>query len=342
MDWKYALFCPPGLRGILEEDLNQRWKNRITPLGGDESLLVCSAEVNPAEVVKLPFPSFLVISQKEFSPTTSLSAIINSLVNPEVLRKLQKFIPLPNSHHRSFRVMASKEGKLIPLNPQLRRKIENQIRETFHLQHNPQRADNEFWIIIRREGLSFFGLRLRPGEKRERGELSAAVAYLLNAFSQPKPEDVFLDPFAGTGAIAVSRARYFPTQRIIASDNNPQLLNHLKQRLRRYPNTQIFLADALNMNEIPDSSVDVIVTDPPWGEYQPLPFPAFDFYQRMLAEFKRVIKENGRIVVLIGRTQKEDFEKAAESTRLSVREKLNVLIAGRKANIYLFDFKSGK
>ncbi len=89
------------------------------------------------------------------------------------------------------------------------------------------------------------------------------------------------------------------------------------------------------MKEISDSSIDVIVTDPPWGEYQPLPFPPFDFYQKMLEEFKRVLKINGRAVVLIGRNQEENFKRAAQSTEFSIEEKLNVLIAGSKANVYL-------
>ena len=338
MSPEYAFSCPPGLRSILEKDLTKKWQGGVTLLGGDKSLLVCSVRVNPAEVVKLPFPSFLVISQEKFSPSASLSEIINHLVNPKVLRAFHKSITGITSHQRSFRFMVSKEGDLVAINPQLRRKVENQIQSSFHLQLNPHKADNEFWVVIRREGLSFFGLRLKAGEKREKGELSAAVTYLLNAFSQPKPEDVFLDPFAGTGAIAVSRAKYFPAKRIITSDNNPQLLKPLKQRLMRYPNTQVFRTDALNMKEIPNASVDVIVSDPPWGEYQPLPFSPFDFYREMLEEFKRVLKPDGRMVVLIGKDKEKNFKDATTSVKLLVKEKLSILIAGRKATVFLLSF----
>jgi hypothetical protein len=159
----YAFSCPSGLRSVLEKDLSNRWTGRIALLGGDESLLVCSAQVNPAEVVKLPFPSFLVISQKEFPPSASLPEIINSLINSKVLEAVHESITGITAHQRSFRFMVSKEGKLVAIDPQLRRKIENQIQMTLHLQHNPHKADNEFWVVIRREGLSFSGLRLfRP------------------------------------------------------------------------------------------------------------------------------------------------------------------------------------
>jgi len=334
MSPEYAFSCPSGLRDVLRRHLTQdpKWKDMITPVGGDESLLVFTANLPPSEVSKLPFPSFLVISQKEFPPSTPINQIANTLVNPKILSSFRRNI---NPHHRSFRFMVSIEGRLLAIDPNLRRKIENQIQKTFHLQHNPHKAKNEFWIVVRRDGLSFFGLRLRVGGEREKGELSAAVTYLLNAFSQPKPNDVFLDPFAGTGAIAASRAEYFPAQRIIAFDNNPQLLKKLEKRLKRYPNTHVSLADALNMNTISDSSIDVIVTDPPWGEYQPLPFSPSDFYQKMLEEFKRIIKRNGRVVVLMGRSQEENFEEAVKSTKFSITEKLNVLVAGRKAAVYL-------
>jgi len=330
MELKYAFFSPAGLEEVLKNILAEIYQ--AIYIGEDESLLIWSANVHPSEVVSLPFPSFLVISQKDFSPSTPINQIVNTLVNPKILSSFRRNI---DPRHRSFRFMVSIEGRLLAIDPTLRRKIERQIQETFHLQHNPHKAKNEFWIVIRREGLSFFGLKLRGGGEREKGELSDAVAYLLNAFSQPKPDDVFLDPFAGTGAIAASRAKYFPAQRIIASDNNPQLLKKLEKRLKHHPNTHVSLADALNMNTISDSSIDVIVTDPPWGEYQPLPFSPSDFYLKMLAEFRRVIKRDGRVVVLMGRSQEENFEEAVKSTKFSIAEKLNVLVAGRKADVYL-------
>jgi len=187
---KYAFSCPSGLNDVLKKHLTQdpKWKDMITPVGGDESLLVFTANLPPSEVSRLPFPSFLVISQKEFPPSAPIEKIVNTLVNPKILRSFHGNI---DPRHHSFRFMVSEKGRLVSINPKLKEKIKKQIEKAFNLRYNPHKADNEFWIVTRKGGLSFFGLRLKSGEKREKGELSAAVAYLLNTFSQPKPEDIF-------------------------------------------------------------------------------------------------------------------------------------------------------
>jgi tRNA G10 N-methylase Trm11 len=79
----------------------------------------------------------------------------------------------------------------------------------------------------------------------------------------------------------------------------------------------------------------VIVTDPPWGEYQPLPVPSLDFYRKMLGESKRVLKPDGRMVVLIGRDREKNFEDASISANFLVKEKLSILVAGKKATVFL-------
>ncbi|MGB9707042.1 MAG: TRM11 family SAM-dependent methyltransferase, partial [Microgenomates group bacterium] len=156
---------------------------------------------------------------------------------------------------------------------------------------------------------------------------------LLNVISDPKPTDTFLDPFVGSGAIPEARGRYFPCVKIIAIDRNPQTVRLAQKRLKRFPNAEVRKGDALNSG-IPDNSIDVIVTDPPWGEFQRISNPE-DFYRKMLQEFKRILKPEGRAVILMGRNQEEPFEKILKEEGLGIKERTPILVAGRKATVYL-------
>ena len=60
--------------------------------------------------------------------------------------------------------------------------------------------------------------------------------------------------------------------------------------------------DALTLGAVPDGQVDVIVSDPPWGEYDDVGMPYAEFARAMVKSFSRVLsKSKGRFVVLTSR-----------------------------------------
>lgn len=141
------------------------------------------------------------------------------------------------------------------------------------------------------------------------------------------------DPFAGHGAIVIERARSFPYQKIYASDIDKVLVRKLQGKTKNIKNIQVTQADALRLN-LPDASIDKIVTDPPWGEYREIP-NLERFYEGMLKELNRVLKPNGIIVILIG--AKATFESVLQnmfSQTFAMNSKYDTLVSGKKAAVY--------
>jgi len=132
----------------------------------------------------------------------------------------------------------------------------------------------------------------------------------------------------------MERARAFPYQKIIASDHNPELFKKLNARFRKKSDRVVLGKwDALNLNQLEDRSVDKIVTDPPWGLYSHQDVDLQAFYENMLAEFNRILKPEGTLVILTA--QKTLFERALDKIpELSLVSKFEILVSGKKAGIY--------
>lgn len=228
---------------------------------------------------------------------------------------------------------------MVSVRRSLLKALEAIILKIYGMRLNIKNPDLEFWFLLRREGYGFFGIRItyqsRKEKYRERGELRKEIAYIMSLISDPSPEDIVIDPFAGYGSIPLERAKNFSYKEIIAVDKDKNLVSRLKEKVKTFKRKiTIIWGDALALDETPDFYVTKIISDPPWGEYKKIP-NLEKFYEAMLREFNRILKPNGIIVLLIG--AKEIFEKVLQakfSRVLLLKRKYDILVSGKKAAIY--------
>lgn len=232
----------------------------------------------------------------------------------------------------TFRAMFMVDGLLTHAGDKTMAKTEAFLAEFSGLKPGRALPDVEFWFLYRKEGMGFLLMRLTYhkdyAQQLHPGELRPDIASLLCRLSNPKPGDAFLDPFAGYGGIVKARMRY-PAAKITAGDTT--LTPELKYALRGADNADALKMDARDMAAIPSGSIDAIVCDPPWGEYEPLPDPAA-FYGKFAAEARRVLKKDGRLVML---TALKKEAEAALRMNFALDGRLDVLVSGKKAVVFL-------
>jgi tRNA G10 N-methylase Trm11 len=171
-------------------------------------------------------------------------------------------------------------------------------------------------------------------EAKARGAISHELSAVLVAASGPEAQDVFLDPFGGSASFVTVRLEY-PARKIWYSDI--RLGDHrpaLEAGLRRDHRVQLLADDALRLPSIPDGSVDVIVTDPPWGEHETLdrPYPAFA--AGIAASFARVLHpRRGRYVVLINRDNAAVLRQALSAAGIAPDDSHEILVNGHPATV---------
>jgi 23S rRNA G2445 N2-methylase RlmL len=149
-----------------------------------------------------------------------------------------------------------------------------------------------------------FSLKLTTAAYRFRGvkhfmpgAIRPSLANSMVWLSQPQSLDVFLDPFCGSGTILAEREEY-PHRKILGFDRNETAVNAAKANTT---DTVIRRGDACSL-PLADSCIDVLVTNPPWGE-QICPGDVTELYKRFFTEANRIVKPGGRMFIL---TDKSD------------------------------------
>lgn len=169
-------------------------------------------------------------------------------------------------------------------------------------------------------------------EEQTQGSTVFGTLALLVAGSGPTPSDVFLDPFAGSGAIVRARLRW-PARKVIYNDI--QLAAH-RADVRGLA-TQGCVAldeDALVLPSVASGSVDAIVTDPPWGEYGDGFRDYSKFASDMAASLTRVLdRAHGRAVLLVNRRNTAVVEEAFSRAGLRLDAPVEILVNGHPATV---------
>lgn len=268
----------------------------------------------------------------------------NNIIEKHIRRVLKKKISndvMSNSitKHLTFRLVISKENKLISIKPDLRCQIEHYISVKSRLKLERSKGDVEFWFLSRREGICYFMKRLsrHPSYDKilKRGELCPEIAYLMNWLAEPDKNDVFLDPFCGYGSIPEQRLKHFVFKYMYVSDINNNVLQHTRKKLRRILGLkcEILNSDVKTLEDkIGRESINKIVTDPPWGIYEKID-DIVGFYCDMLKVFGNILKPQGILVILSAK--KEELLQAVKYTGVfNIVDRYDILVSGKKAAIF--------
>lgn len=289
---------------------------------------------------------------KSFAPTQlrvlehdDSAVVFESALTPERLIEIRYFtnVYIVADNHmprwmlkgKYFNLAYIKNGEPQSLSGADRIKLESKLKHDFGLTPNTRLAKNNFYQIERQSGRAVLTLRLaRAKFKREvvaAGELRPELAHILCLAAGVKAKHVVLDPFAGYGSIPLEAVRGFGCKQVIAADNRTLPGRHEQTSIKWH------VADVANLEFLAKRSVDHIVTDPPWGNYNKSD-NLTDLYTNLSNEASRILKPYGTAVVLSGYADAEQCLLAGQGMRLV--DKWDVLVSGKKATIYKLQKRS--
>lgn len=304
----------------------------------DGMIIYKSSDYDKIKKIKFFNNTFLLLGIKINKDSNSFNNDMNNLIQQLKMdfSAIKKHIKDIKS--RNFKILSIDKNQPVSINYNIVNKLENSIIKNLNIKLNKKNPDLEFIFLRRTEGFMLFMLKLtynRITEKKlAKGELRPELAYILSALADLKNTDIVMDPFCGHGSIPKQIIKNFKYNMCFASDNNEELILKLKNEYKKN-NKKLFIKqrNALELSYFEDDFIDAIITDPPWNIYNSQNENFTNFYEKMLAEFNRIIKPGGRIIILMGNI--DDFESAFNKQKnFLLKNKYNILVNGKKANIY--------
>lgn len=238
----------------------------------------------------------------------------------------------------SFRTRFVRENQFEKVDKKLVIKVEENVLKRSKLKIDRVSPSTEIWFNIRREGFAFCGQLISKREFTEKnlnkGELRPELAYLMCCFAEINENDVIAEPFCGYGSIPIQLAKKFHFLHLYVSDIDEEKITALKEKkyFKQNDFVSVEVQDAFSLKQIKDNSVDVIISDPPWGFFEDVGDISL-FYDKMFCSFKRILKNDGKMIILSAR--KDELEYAAEKNNYKIIEKVDTLVNGKKACVYM-------
>ena len=333
--------CVAGLQEVALRALQQDLPD-VEPVEVEEGMIVYKTAAPVARLRARPYlnNSFQVL--RSVPRAAGIESALETVANDRGLDAALRIGA--GGRERSFRLFLSDENELVSGTPALVARLRRRIEDATGLAFQPARADVQYWLIRRRSGHAYFARRLTQRARTEKdlapGELRPELAHLLVRLSDPTDDDVFLDPFAGSGSIPFARIQS-PYGLVYAFDQDDEAVARMKARKQALPANEkhharkliVRQADALALDRIDDGFVSRVVTDPPWGLFRDLPDPE-GFYQAMLRELARVTRPDGIVVLLSAQKELVQVLLSQFGDALREEERYDLLVAGKKAAVF--------
>ena len=297
----------------------------------DDSAMIFDTSSGVSRVASMPFAknTFLVIA------TTPRGAIDKGVMQFSRILHTSQIPALPASP-RKFRTMIHIDGNLHSVDQRAKTSLERTISAKMGWRVEPRGMCQEFWVIGRLDlGQLLFCMRLFKMDRRPKakGAVSYELSSMLVSASRPHPKDTFLDPFAGSGSFVLAR-QDFPARKIWYSDTNRSFRTQLPREVTTDKRVGILFEDALALPTVRDGSVDVIVTDPPWGEFEEIDMPYPKFAHGVAQSFNRILnRAHGRFVVLSARRRAETLVGSFNDVGFVVTAAHEILVNGHPATV---------
>ena len=316
-----------GFQSVIEQDLTKRFKN-LKIINLYDGLVHYSFDGDSRELDKIIYfnNTFFVLKTMK-GKGLSFPSLVGSVCSGKNYFLVNK---------GSFRVRFQNENQFAKVDKNLTRRAEDYVLQNSKLKLDRLSPTNEVWFSIRREGFAFCGELISKREFTEKnlnkGELRPEIAYLICCFADIQASDTILEPFCGYGSIPVQLAKKFRFEKLYVSDLNSERATQTAARKQlSAPNIECCTADATVLSHIADKSINLVITDPPWGYFEELP-DIEGFYKKMFTSFDRVLTQDGRMVILSAR--KEELERTAAAAGFKIKNSLHTLVNGKKAGVY--------
>jgi 23S rRNA G2445 N2-methylase RlmL len=351
-DTTYLLHCVPGLEWVVEDEMRRRGlRARVakTFSGLDErtSLLVVDSQAAPSELLRLRTVEDVFVLAA-FLPKLAperreLETIRHGVASDPRLEAAAAAVQRtrPARGRPSWRVVSRMSGRHEFRRADSQRVVEEGLAK--RLKGWRMVADNaqvEFWSHLLSNAF-LLGARISDARMRHRTYLDASrraslkptLAAAMALLSQPRGDDVFLDPMCGSGTLLIERAEAGRYAQLLGGDLDAAAVAATQENIgSRYKPIEIAQWDATRL-PLSDGLVSALACNLPFGKQVGTAEGNRTLYPALLSEFMRVVRPGGRIVLLSSDSRLLQGSVAKEKG-IVIRRVFPVIVRGVTARIF--------
>jgi tRNA (guanine10-N2)-dimethyltransferase len=291
------------LKAILETEGHEY---RI--LGKLDQVVRLEAEENCIEALKRRAAFTRTCALELFNCEAKMSNIVRAISSTD-------FAILTRGESFAVRVRHVREHSSQINGMALEKKVGELVLEKTMATHVNLRKPDRAFVGILTDGRFIFGLKLgdiaaRPFvERRPRGKpffhpsaMQAKLARCMVNLARPKRGDLVLDPFCGTGTMLIEAALI--DCRVLGLDVQRRMVKGTLKNLRHFGlgSDGVLMGDARNL---PLTSVDCVVTDPPYGiSSSTLKRPTEQLIKELLTDAHQLLSKGRRVCMAAPKTLK--------------------------------------
>jgi 23S rRNA G2445 N2-methylase RlmL len=354
---RYIAQTQPGFEAIAAQEIEARLEGvavRGTRIVGDKNGLVLfdfAGDVRGLFALRTVEDIFALIFSEQDIPYTRealrrLEALAARAATIEAGLNLAKIIQ-PGRGGRgktNFRVVARQEVQAAYRRVDAQRAIERGIASRGDRQWRfNEEGDIEFWLTLL-PGEALLALRLSDERMRHReyklehlpASLRPSAAASLAWLSEPRDDDVFLDPMCGAGTVLIERAQMGRYRQLLGGDIREEALAVARANVGpRYKPIELRQWDARRL-PLDAGSVSAVAVNLPFGKQIGTPEHNRTLYPAFLREMARVMRPEATLVALTSdaRTFMASLERVSGLARGAT---YSVRILGQAARIYVVE-----
>lgn len=292
----------PGLEGFAAEEAEAALGTRVSPRStapGCVDLDVDEAACSRLLVLRTVTDLLVPFAELRVGPAPTLDGIAREV----------EALELPPPRGATFRVRTERRGD----HPFTRVDVERVVGGVLHRRLGlGVDLERPAWIV--RADLDGDHLRLahlltprplgrRPGPFTQRVGLAAPLAAAAVRLAGAPPPRAVLDPFCGSGTLLLEAGWAFPEARLLGGDWTRRAARGAAENLRAAglaERSEVAHRDARRLDaDYAPGSIDLLLTNPPFGLRIGQKIRFFGFYRRLLAAARRLLAPSrGRVVVL--------------------------------------------
>ncbi len=177
-------------------------------------------------------------------------------------------------------------------------------------------------------------LHVRSRVQHGRASLNPTVAHAMCRLSDPRRDEVVVDPMCGAGTILVERARLTQPRLLIGGDLFSDPIGAARSNLKAADvDAQVLRWDARHLS-LERGSVDAVICNLPWGRRIGSHRANRHLYPGFVRELARVLRPGG-VAVLLTQEKRLITRLIGKSARLEIIREDHLSLSGTHPAIYL-------